>query len=132
MTEFTAVVTTGIYCRPGCGGRPLDRNTRPYSFAAAAEADGFRPCLRCRPDREPEPGWIDAPELVCRAMRAIVDGALDDATEDQLAERLGVSGRHLRRLFDQHVGATPAEVARSRRAHFARRLLDDTDLTIAK
>jgi AraC family transcriptional regulator of adaptative response / DNA-3-methyladenine glycosylase II len=132
MTQFTAVVTTGIYCRPGCGGRPLDRNTRPYSFAAAAEADGFRPCLRCRPDREPEPGWIDAPELVCRAMRGIVDGALDDATEDQLAERLGVSGRHLRRLFDQHVGATPAEVARSRRAHFARRLLDDTDLPIAK
>ena len=87
MDEFTAVVTTGIYCRPGCGGRPLARNTRPYAYAAAAEAAGFRPCLRCRPDREPEPGWIDAPELVCRAMRAIADGALDDATEDDLAAR---------------------------------------------
>jgi AraC family transcriptional regulator of adaptative response / DNA-3-methyladenine glycosylase II len=131
MQAFTAVTTTGIYCRPGCSGQPLQRNTLPYAYAAAAEAAGFRPCLRCRPDREPEPGWIEAPELVCRAMRHIVDGALDGATEDQLAERLGVSARHLRRLFETNVGATPTEVARSRRAHFARRLLDDTDLPIA-
>ncbi len=128
MDAFTGVVTTGIYCRPGCSGAPLPRNTRPYTSAAAAEAAGFRPCLRCRPDREPAPGWVEAPELVCRALRAIADGALDDATEDALSARLGVSARHLRRLFDVHVGATPAEVARSRRAHFARRLLDDTDL----
>ena len=131
MDTFTGVVTTGIYCRPGCSGAPLERNTRPYTFAAAAEAAGFRPCLRCRPDREPAPGWVDAPELVCRALRSIADGALDDATEDALAARLGVSARHLRRLFDVNVGATPAEVARSRRAHFARRLLDDTDLPLA-
>ena len=132
MEDFTGVVTTGIYCRPGCAGTPLARNTRPYTSAAAAEAAGFRPCLRCRPDREPVAGWVEAPELVCRALRAIADGALDDATEDALAARLGVSGRHLRRLFDVHVGATPAEVARSRRAHFARRLLDDTDLPFAR
>ncbi len=132
MEHFTAVVTTGIYCRPGCSGHPLERNTRAYAYAAAAEADGFRPCLRCRPDRAPEPGWVDAPELVCRAMRSIAGGELDGATEDQLAARLGVSARHLRRLFETHVGATPAEVARSRRAHFARRLLDDTDLPIAR
>ncbi|HEV7525576.1 MAG TPA: AlkA N-terminal domain-containing protein [Acidimicrobiia bacterium] len=130
--EFTGVVTTGIYCRPGCSGNPLVRNTRPYTSAAAAEAAGFRPCLRCRPDREPAPGWVEAPELVCRALRAIADGALDVATEDTLAARLGVSARHLRRLFDVHVSATPAEVARSRRAHFARRLLDDTDLPLAQ
>jgi AraC family transcriptional regulator of adaptative response / DNA-3-methyladenine glycosylase II len=130
MEPFTAVVTTGIYCRPGCKGNPLQRNTKPYAYAAAAEAAGFRPCLRCRPDRLPEPGWIDAPELVCRAMRAIADGALDDANEDELADQLGVSARHLRRLFDQHIGATPSEVARSKRAHFARRLLDDTDLSM--
>jgi AraC family transcriptional regulator, regulatory protein of adaptative response / DNA-3-methyladenine glycosylase II len=128
VNEFTGVVTTGIYCRPGCSGAPLERNTRPYTSAAAAEAAGFRPCLRCRPDREPVAGWVDAPELVCRALRAIADGALDEGNEDQLAARLGVSARHLRRLFDAHVGATPAEVARSRRAHFARRMLDDTDL----
>ena len=132
MDTFTGVVTTGIYCRPGCSGAPLERNTRPYTSAAAAEAAGFRPCLRCRPDREPAPGWVDAPELVCRALRAIADGALDNATEDALAARLGVSARHLRRLFDVHVGATPAEVARSRRAHFARRLVDDTDLSLAQ
>ena len=131
-SQFTAVVTTGIYCREGCKARPLRRNTRPYMFAAAAEADGFRPCLRCRPDREPDLEWVDAPELVCRALRLIVDGALDGATEDDLALRLGVSARHLRRLFADHIGATPSEVARSRRAHFARRLLDDTDLTMTK
>ena len=132
QSQFTAVVTTGIYCREGCGGRPLRRNTRPYTFAAAAEADGFRPCLQCRPDREPEPGWVDAPELVCRALRLIADGALDSDTEDEFATRLGVSARHLRRLFAQHIGATPSEVARSRRAHFARRLLDDTDLPMTR
>ena len=132
MEDFTGVVTTGIYCRPGCAGAPLARNTRPYTSAAAAEAAGFRPCLRCRPDREPVAGWVEAPELVCRALRAVADGALDDSTEDALAARLGVSARHLRRLFDVHVGATPAEVARSRRAHFARRLLDDTDLPLAR
>ena len=87
QSQFTAVVTTGIYCREGCGGRPLRRNTRPYTFAAAAEADGFRPCLQCRPDREPEPGWVDAPELVCRALRLIADGALDSETEDEFATR---------------------------------------------
>jgi AraC family transcriptional regulator, regulatory protein of adaptative response / DNA-3-methyladenine glycosylase II len=133
MTSFTAVVTTGIYCRAaGCPGAPLKRNMVPYSSGAAAEAAGFRPCLRCRPDRVPEASWVDAPELVCRALRLIADGGLDDSTEDDLAARLGVSARHLRRLFDEHVGATPNEVARSRRAHFARRLLDDTDLPIAQ
>ena len=80
----------------------------------------------------PEVGWIAAPELVCRAMHCIADGVLDDMTEDDLATRLGVSARHLRRLFAEHVGATPSEVARSRRAHFARRLLDDTDLPMTQ
>jgi len=131
MAAFTGVVTTGIYCREGCPATPLRRNTRPYTHPAAAEAAGFRACLRCRPDQQPPEGWIDAPELVCRALRLISDGALDDDTEDGLATHLGVSARHLRRLFEAHVGATPAEVARSRRAHFARRLLDDTDLSIA-
>jgi AraC family transcriptional regulator of adaptative response / DNA-3-methyladenine glycosylase II len=132
MQSFTGVVTTGIYCRPGCPATPLRRNMLPFEHAAAAEAAGFRPCLRCRPDRVTEPGWIAGPELVCRAMRCIADGALDGATEDELATRLGVSARHLRRLFAEHVGATPSDVARSRRAHFARRLLDDTDLPMVQ
>ena len=127
---FTAVRTTGIYCRPTCGGRPLERNTRPYPSAVAAEAAGFRPCLRCRPDRLPAvTGGADG--VVERALSLIADGALDDNTEATLARRLGLTERHLRRLFNDQVGATPALVARSRRAHFARRLLDETDLRVA-
>jgi AraC family transcriptional regulator of adaptative response / DNA-3-methyladenine glycosylase II len=132
MSTFTGVITTGIYCRRGCPATPLRRNTLPFGHPAAAEAAGFRPCLRCRPDRVPDEGWIAAPELVCRALHSIADGVLDDATEDDLAGQLGVSARHLRRLFAEHVGATPSEVARSRRAHFARRLLDDTDLPMTQ
>ena len=130
MQVLSAVVTTGIYCRPGCGGRPHPENVRPYLLAAAAESDGFRPCLRCRPYRTSGPAFWSGPELVCRAVQLITDGALDGGTEDQLAARLGVSGRHLRRLFVAELGVTPDGLARSRRAHFARRLLDDTDLPI--
>jgi AraC family transcriptional regulator of adaptative response / DNA-3-methyladenine glycosylase II len=131
MATFTAVRTTGIYCRPGCSASPKPENTHTYAFAAAAEADGYRPCLRCRPYRTSDPSpWLDGPELVCRAVRLVLDGALDDGTEAALAARLGVSGRHLRRLFHEQVGATPDALARSRRAHFARRLLDDTDLPV--
>ncbi|SDH86306.1 helix-turn-helix domain-containing protein [Nonomuraea jiangxiensis] len=130
MTTYSAVVTTGIYCRPGCGARPLLRNTRTYEHPAAAEAAGFRACLRCRPYRVAAPIAADAPELVCRTWQLIIDGALDGGTEAALAERVGLSPRHLRRLFLRHLGATPDQLARSRRAHFARRLLDDTDLTV--
>lgn len=132
MSSFSAVVTTGIYCRPGCGGRPHPRNVRGFSLAAAAEAAGYRACLRCRPYRtQPSIGW-GAPELVCRAVQLILDGALDGRTEHDLGARLGVSARHLRRLFGDHLGVTPDHLARSCRAHFARRLLDDTDLTITE
>lgn len=132
MTTYSAVVTTGIYCRPGCGARPLASNTRTYELAAAAEAAGFRACLRCRPYRVAGPLPAGTPELVCQAVQMIIYGALDDGgTEAGLAARTGVSARHLRRMFLQHLGATPDQLARSRRAHFARRLLDDTDLTAA-
>jgi AraC family transcriptional regulator, regulatory protein of adaptative response / DNA-3-methyladenine glycosylase II len=131
MNSFSAVVTTGIYCRPGCSARPLPRNVRPFSTAAAAEAAGFRACLRCRPYRSDAPVVCAGPELVCRAVQLVVDGALDGHTEQQLGSRLGISARHLRRLFDEHLGVTPDQLARSRRAHFARRLLDDTDLPVA-
>jgi AraC family transcriptional regulator, regulatory protein of adaptative response / DNA-3-methyladenine glycosylase II len=131
MQVLSAVVTTGIYCRPGCGGRPLPAHVRPYTLAAAAESDGFRPCLRCRPYRSAQPVSWTGPELVCRAVQLITDGALDGHTEGQLASRLGVSSRHLRRLFVAELGVTPDGLARSRRAHFARRLLDDTDLPVA-
>lgn len=130
MSSFSAVTTTGIYCRPGCPARPQPQHVRQFGWAAAAEAAGYRACLRCRPYRTDQPiGW-DGPELVCRAVRLVVDGALDGGTEADLGARLGISARHLRRLFADHVGVTPDQLARSRRTHFARRLLDDTDLPV--
>jgi AraC family transcriptional regulator of adaptative response / DNA-3-methyladenine glycosylase II len=130
MEAFSAVVTTGIYCRPGCPASPRPENVTKFPLAAAAEAAGYRACLRCRPYRSPHsPAW-NGPELVCRAVRLVLDGALDGGTEAQLGARLGVSPRHLRRLFATHVGVTPDGLARSARTHFARRLLDDTDLTV--
>ncbi len=130
MTTYSAVVTTGIYCRPGCGARPLAENTRTFELAAAAEAAGFRACHRCRPYRVADPVGLSASELVCEAVQLIIDGALDNGTEAALAQNVGMSPRHLRRLFLKHLGASPDQLARSRRAHFARRLLDDTDLPI--
>ena len=130
VMRFSAVVTTGIYCHPGCSARPDAANVRPYESAAAAEAAGFRACLRCRPYRLTTSLTATGPELVCRATHLISDGLLDTGTEGDLAARLGVSARHLRRLFAEHVGASPDQLARSRRTHFARRLLDDTDLTV--
>lgn len=132
MNGYAGVVTTGIYCRPGCGGRPKAVNVREFSTAAAAEAAGFRACLRCRPYRSDPPISWAGPELVCRGVQLVVEGALDGHGEDRLASRLGVSARHLRRLFDDHLGVSPDQLARSRRAHFARRLLDDTDLSVAQ
>jgi AraC family transcriptional regulator of adaptative response / DNA-3-methyladenine glycosylase II len=103
-----------------------------FPSAAAAEAAGFRACLRCRPYRTSQFVVWTGPELVCRAVRLILDGALDGRTEAQLGARIGASPRHLRRLFTTHLGVTPDGLARSARAHFARRLLDDTDLTITE
>ncbi|MGH8823430.1 MAG: AlkA N-terminal domain-containing protein [Jiangellaceae bacterium] len=132
MQGVAAVVTTGIYCRPGCGAQPLAQNVRQFPVAAAAEAAGYRACLRCRPYRRPLAVDWAGPELVCRAIHVILDGVLDHGTEATLADRLGVSSRHLRRLFMTHLGVTPDGLARSARAHFARRLLDDTDLTVTE
>ena len=131
MTTYSAVVTTGIYCRPGCGARPLAENVRTFELAASAEAAGFRACLCCRTYRVASPIASGAPELVCRGVQLIIDGVLDTGTEAALGARLAVSPRHLRRIFNDHLGVTPDQLARSRRAHFARRLLDDTDLTVA-
>ncbi len=126
-----AVITTGIYCVPSCSARPLLGNVLRYGSPAAAEAAGFRACLRCRPYRS-APTVATGPELVCRAVHLIGEGALDTRTEADLGARLGVSARHLRRLFAEHVGTTPDRLARSNRTHFARRLLDDTDLTVTE
>jgi AraC family transcriptional regulator, regulatory protein of adaptative response / DNA-3-methyladenine glycosylase II len=121
MTAYSAVVTTGIYCRPGCAGRPLAQHVRAFDHPAAAEAAGFRACHRCRPYRVAVPVTGSAPELVCAAVQQIIGGVLDDGgTEAVLAARIGISARHLRRLFAAHLGVSPDQLARSRRAHFAR------------
>jgi AraC family transcriptional regulator, regulatory protein of adaptative response / DNA-3-methyladenine glycosylase II len=131
VTRYSAVLTTGIYCRPGCGARPRADNVRIFDLPAAAEAAGFRACQRCRPYRVAGPVGSGAPDLVCESVQLIIGGALDDGgSEAALAARVGMSARHLRRLFRTHLGATPDQLARSRRAHLARRLLDDTDLTV--
>ena len=131
MTTYSAVTTTGIYCRPGCGARPLAEHVQTFDLPAAAEAAGYRACHRCRPYRVAGPLPSAAPELVCQLVQLIIDGALDNGwTESGLADRAGMSSRHLRRLFRAQLGATPDQLARSRRAHFARRLLDDTDLAV--
>jgi AraC family transcriptional regulator, regulatory protein of adaptative response / DNA-3-methyladenine glycosylase II len=132
LDAFTAVVTTGIYCQPACSARPRAENTRAFPLAASAEAAGYRACLRCRPYRYPQTIEWEAPEFVCRGVRLILEGALDCGNEEDLAGRLGVSARHLRRLFAAHLGVTPDGLARSARVHFARRLLDDTDLTVTE
>lgn len=126
------MVTTGIYCRPGCSARPKEVNVRRFELAAAAEAAGFRACLRCRPYRSAAPLDGVASEVVCRGIRLVIDGGLRSDSEAAVAGHLGLSARHLRRLFQEQVGVTPAQLARSSRAHFARRLLDDTDLSITE
>jgi AraC family transcriptional regulator of adaptative response / DNA-3-methyladenine glycosylase II len=131
---FIAVTSTGIYCRPVCPA-PTSKhdNVRYYPTAAAAAEAGFRPCLRCRPEAAPgTPAWLGTSAVVRRALRMIQDGALDEMSVDELAARVGIGPRHLHRLFKQHVGASPIAVAQTRRLHFAKRLLDETDLPITQ
>jgi len=131
---FTGVVTTGIYCRPVCPVVPPKfENMRFYACAAAAEAAGFRPCKRCRPETAPgTPAWLGTSAVVSRALRLISEGGLDDGDLDALSARLGMGERQLRRLFAQHLGASPFDVARARRVHFARTLIDQTGLSFAE
>jgi len=127
---YVGVKTTGIYCRPICpANAPKKENVAFYPSAAAASEAGFRPCLRCRPECAPgTPAWLGTSTTVRRGLRLIADGALDDGSIEQLAERLGVTSRHLRRLFTQHLGASPLAIAHTQRLHFAKRLIDQTDL----
>jgi len=126
---FTGVLTTRIYCRPTCPVKPAkSRNVVFFPTAAAAERAGFRPCLRCRPETAPgTPAWLGAAATVSRALRLIERGFLDDRkTVDDLADMLGMTSRHLRRLFVRHAGASPTAVATTRRVQRAKRLVDET------
>lgn len=133
---FVGVTSTGIYCRPICPARtPLLKNCRFHASAAAAQEAGFRPCLRCRPETAPDlASWRGTSNTVSRALAIISDGGLDggEAGVDALAERLGVGGRQLRRLFKQHLGASPVAVAQTRRVLFAKQLLQETRMPMAE
>jgi AraC family transcriptional regulator, regulatory protein of adaptative response / DNA-3-methyladenine glycosylase II len=132
VANVEGVVTTGFYCLGSDGAQPNSGNVLGFPLAASAEAAGYRACLHCRPyRREPSAAGL-GPELVCRAVRLVLDGTLDYGSEQDLGARLGLSGRQLRRLFGEHLGVTPDQLARSARVHFARRLLDDTDLQITE
>ncbi len=131
---FIGVKTTGIYCRPVCpANAPKSENVSFYATAAAAGEAGFRPCLRCRPECAPgTPAWSGTSTTVQRGLRLIADGALDDGDVEALSDRLGVTSRHLRRLFTKHLGASPLAVAHTQRLHFAKRLIDQTALPMAE
>lgn len=127
---FIGVTSTGVFCRPICPARtPKRENIRLYACAAAAEAAGFRPCLRCRPEASPgTPAWLGTSATVSRALRHIESGALDRGSVRDLAERLGIGDRQLRRLFFDHLGAAPIAVAQTRRLLFAKKLINETAL----
>ncbi len=131
---FIGVTSTGIYCRPICPAPEAKaKNVRYYASAAAAAEAGFRPCLRCRPEASPgTPAWLGASSTVSRALKLIGESALDDGGVDDLADRLGIGSRHLRRLFLRFLGATPVAVAQTRRVHFAKKLIDETGLPMTQ
>lgn len=131
---FIGVHSTGIYCRPICPApSPKPENIVYYPTAAAAAEAGLRPCLRCRPEAAPgSPAWNGTSATVSRALLLIRQGALNEGTLGELALKLGVGGRHLRRLFQRHVGASPKALLMTQRVLFAKQLLSETDLPISE
>lgn len=129
---YTAVRTTGIYCRPSCPARtPAAGNVTFHPTAASAHAAGYRACKRCLPDATPgSPEWDVAADVAGRAMRLIADGLVDREGVDGLARRVGYTPRHLGRLLTQELGAGPLALARARRAQSARVLIETTDLPL--
>lgn len=129
---FTAVLSTRIYCRPVCPARPPKaENVVYYSSAAAAQAQGFRPCLRCRPELAPGNHlWLQGEHLVSRALKLINEGYLADHSLEALAQRLDLGARQLRRLFVRYLGAPPMAVHATQRLLFAKQLLTETHLSI--
>ena len=127
---YIGVLGSRVYCRPICPAPTAkEKNCRYFPTAAAAAEAGFRPCLRCRPESCPgTPAWQGTSTTVSRALRLIGESGLEDGGVESLAERLGVGSRHLRRLFVRHLGATPIAVAQTRRLHFAKKLIDETEL----
>jgi AraC family transcriptional regulator of adaptative response / DNA-3-methyladenine glycosylase II len=133
---FVGVTSTGIYCRPICPARTAKfDHCRFFGSAAAAQEAGFRTCLRCRPESAPDlASWRGTSNTVSRALALISDGALDrdGASVEALAQRLGVGERQLRRLFVQHLGASPTAVAQTRRILFAKQLIHETKMAMTE
>ncbi|MGO4706884.1 AlkA N-terminal domain-containing protein [Microvirga sp. 2MCAF38] len=133
---FVGVLSTGIYCRPVCPARtPKFENCHFFASAAAAQETGLRPCLRCRPETAPDfASWRGTSNTVSRALALIAEGALDNEETgvSELAERLGLGERQLRRLFKEHLGASPIAVAQTRRVLFAKQLIQETHMPLAE
>jgi AraC family transcriptional regulator of adaptative response / DNA-3-methyladenine glycosylase II len=131
---FTAVRTTGVYCRPVCPARtPRSVNVTFFATAAAAQDAGYRPCLRCRPETAPELGaWRGTSSTVARALALIELGALDHHGVRGLAERLGMGERQLRRVFREQLGASPISIAQTRRMFLAVQLVHETHLPMTQ
>ena len=133
---FSGVTTTGVYCRPICPAKtPKSENIEFYPSAAAAEDAGYRPCRRCRPEASPgTPEWLGSSAVVSRAMQMITESLIDheELKISEVAIRLGMSDRQLRRLFEEHLGASPIKYAQTQRVHFAKMLVERTPLPITE
>lgn len=131
---FTAVTTTRIYCRPVCPApAPKPQNVRYYGSAAAAEAAGFRPCLRCRPELSPgNDAWQRGDHVIARTLKLMEGGALDELSMEAIAGRVGLGARQLRRLFVDRLGAPPIDVHTTRRLLFAKQLLTETAMPVTE
>ncbi len=128
---FVGVRTTGVYCRPICPARPKRENIVFFPDALSAEKAGFRPCLRCRPESAPQsPAWSGRNTTIHRALKLIAGGNLAGSTQDDVAEKLGISARHLRRLFAEELGKTPNQIWSEYRLNFARKLITETGLPV--
>jgi len=130
---FVGVKTTGVYCRPICPARPNKGNIIFFPDAQSAEKAGFRPCLRCRPESAPlSPAWSGSSTTIHRALKLIAGGRLAGATQDDIAGQLGMSARHLRRLFTEELGKTPNQIWAEYRLNFARTLIAETGLPMTE
>lgn len=130
---YWGVITTRIYCRPICPARPKPENIRIFKSSTEAEKAGFRPCLRCRPDLAPgSQRWEGTAVSVGRALRLMDELAGEGLSVAELAECLGMSERHLRRLFLEHLGASPVSIMGHRRLHLARQLIAETQLPLTE
>ncbi len=128
---FVGVKTTGIYCRPICPARPKIENVEFFPSSPAAEKAGYRPCLRCRPEAAPlSPAWYGKSAIVQRSLRAIINDGLAGLSEDEFADKFGVTARHLRRLFVSEIGKTPRQFYEEQKLNLARKMIVETRLPV--